>query len=291
MVIKLLCIYENETMQDSPFWQPPFIPIYNMIYLPRVVPWMVYPHFHKAEHELSYIASGKGFLNLPGKLLPLEPGSVTLVPANTAHCFLEKKDSPLKYYTIRFRSDGPETPLLSQLESLGTCTVSSPDTVSLCASLLSSLLPRLMKRNCRSSPVIQTAGLMLLNLSAEELASAGHSIALSCPPYVNDILLYLQAHTGKRITMEDVAQHFHLSQAHIFRVFRETYHISPMNYLIYCRMREARALLLKYHMSRDELARRLAYKNVYYFVDTFQRFFSCTPEMYYLQETQQKAGN
>lgn len=290
MVIKLLCIYENEDMQDSLFWKPPFIPISNMTYLPKVVPWMVYPHFHKTEYELSYVAGGRGFLNLPGQLLPLEPGSVTLVPANTAHCFLEEKGSALEYYTIRFRSDGQETPLLSQLVSLGTCTVSSPDTVSLCISLLGGLLPRPADKICRSGSIIQTAGLMLLELSADALANEGRPIPLSCPPYANDILEYLQANTGKRITMEDVAQHFHLSQAHIFRVFRETYHISPINYLIYCRMREARMLLLKYHMSRDELAKKLAYKNVYYFVDTFQRFFSCTPEMY-LQQIHQKAGN
>ena len=275
-------VYENEKLKDSPFWQPPFIPISNLTYLPNTVPWMLYPHFHEAEYEISYIAQGQGVLNLPGQLLPVKAGAVTIVPAQVAHCYLNGEDPnhAMSYYTLRFRTDGAETELLSELTRMGTCTVVDPELIALCAQMFRTISIHLTDGEDRSDPLIQTLGLALLQLTLEALQKSGREVELSCPPYANDILTYLQNHTGEKVSMEDVAGEFHLSQAHIFRVFRQTYHISPINYLIYCRMRQARTLILNYRMSTEEIAGRLAYSNVYHIARIFQRFFGCTPEQY-----------
>lgn len=278
-------VYENEKLKDSPFWQPPFIPISNLTYLPHTVPWMLYPHFHEAEYEISYIAEGQGVLNLPGRLLPVKGGTVTIVPAQVAHCYLdgEDPDCGMSYYTLRFRAGGAETELLSELMRLGTCTTVDPELITLCAQMFRTISLHLTDGEDRSDPLIQTLGLALLQLTLESLQKNGRAVELSCPPYANDILTYLQSHTEEKVSMEDVARNFHLSQAHIFRVFRQTYHISPINYLIYCKMRQARVLILKHHMSTEEIAKQLAYSNVYHFAKIFKRFFGCTPEQY-LQE-------
>lgn len=275
-------IYENEELKDSPFWQPPFIPISNLTYLPQTVPWMLYPHFHEAEYEVSYIAQGQGILNLPGHLLPIKKGTVTIVPAQVAHCYLdgEDPDHKMSYYTLRFRADGPDSPLLSELKQLGICTAVDPELTKLCAQLFQTISLHLTDGEGRTDPLIQTMGLALLQLTLESLKKKGHAVELSCPPYANDILTYLQTRIEEKVSMEDVSREFHLSQAHIFRVFRQTYHISPINYLIYCRMRQARVLILKHHMSTEEIAKQLAYSNVYHFARIFQRFFGCTPEQY-----------
>lgn len=275
-------VYENEKLKDSPFWQPPFIPISNLTYLPNTVAWMLYPHFHEAEYEISYIAEGQGILNLPGCLLPIKAGAVTIVPAQVAHCYLdgEDPDHRMSYYTLRFRTDGVETELLSELKRIGTCTAVDPELTALCAQMFRTISIHLTGGEYRSDPLIQTIGLALLQLTLESLQKGGRTIELSCPPYANDILAYLQNHTGEKISMEDVAREFHLSQAHIFRVFRQTYHISPINYLIYCKMRQARTLILKHRMSTEEIAKQLAYSNVYHFARIFNRFFGCTPERY-----------
>ena len=275
-------IFENEQLKDSPFWQPPFVPISNITYLSETVPWMVYPHFHEEEYEISYIVQGCGLLNLPGHLLPIEKGSITIVPAQVAHCYLDKEDtdSKLGYYTLRFRADGTETQLLSDLIRLDTCTAVDPELTDLCTQLFQKISQRLTAKEGRTDPFIQTIGLTILHLTLESLQSYGRIMELSCPSYANDILKYLQTHIREKVTMENVAQEFNLSQSHIYRVFRQTYHISPINYLIYCKMREARILILKHHMSTEEIARQLAYSNVYHFVHTFQNFFGCTPNQY-----------
>ena len=114
----------------------------------------------------------------------------------------------------------------------------------LCAQMFRTISNHLTDGEDRSDPLIQTIGLTLLQLTLESLQKKGRAVELSCPPYANDILTYLQSHTEEKVSMEDVAREFHLSQAHIFRVFRQTYHISPINYLIYCKMRQARVPIL-----------------------------------------------
>lgn len=275
-------IFENEQLRDSPFCQPPFIPISNITYLSETVPWMVYPHFHEKEYEISYIVQGCGLLNLPGHLLPIEKGTITLVPAQVAHCYLDREDtdSKLGYYTLRFRADDAETQMLTEFKRLGTCTTVDQELTVLCEQLFQKMSVRLTDREDRTDPFIQIVGLTILQFTLESLQTNGRIMELSCPPYANDILKYLQTHIGEKVSMENVSQQFNLSQVHIYRVFRQTYHISPINYLIYCKMRQARSLILKYHMSTEEIAKQLAYSNVYHFVHTFQRFFGCTPNQY-----------
>lgn len=105
-------------------------------------------------------------------------------------------------------------------------------------------------------------------------------VRTSFPEYANDILTYLQTHIHEKVTMETLSQTFHLSASHISRVFSNAYHTSPINYLIYCRMRTARTYLLRSHMSTSEIAKRLAYHDVYHFIRSFEQFFGVHPDRY-----------
>ena len=98
---------------------------------------------------------------------------------------------------------------------------------------------------------VQTLVLSILELVLPELRASGTVVRTSFPEYANDILTYLQTHIHEKVTMETLSQTFHLSASHISRVFSNAYHTSPINYLIYCRMRTARTYLLRSHMSHQ----------------------------------------
>lgn len=127
---------------------------------------------------------------------------------------------------------------------------------------------------------VQALVLSILELVLPELRASGTVIRTSFPEYANDILTYLQTHIHEKVTMETLSQTFHLSASHISRVFSNAYHTSPINYLIYCRMRTARTYLLRSHMSTSEIAKRLAYHDVYHFIRSFEQFFGVHPDRY-----------
>lgn len=271
-------LYENPAAENNVYFLPPFLRISQIGYLPRILPWGSYPHIHEDEYEIT-CSSGQGIIQLPGCTVPLPNGSITITAPNIAHFYTDstQTDTPFSYYVVRFRPS-PGSELFHHLAAFEASTAVDIDTVSQVQQILGAVLSPYRRKEIDASA--QAAALSVLLLCEKSLSASGRPIPLSAPVYANDILKYLQQNIHRHITMDELASKFNLSQSHIFRVFSNTYHISPIQYLIYCRMREARTLILSRKMSTSDLARHLAYSNPYHFIHTFERFYGCRPEDY-----------
>lgn len=81
--------------------------------------------------------------------------------------------------------------------------------------------------------------------------------------------------------VSDVSKHFHISEAHLRRIFSSEIHTSPVAYLMASRVELAKALLI----SRTELgvggvAYECGFTSVYYFSTVFKRLCGHTPTEY-----------
>lgn len=101
-------LFERTSEERDPHQGSPFYHVTQISYLPVPVPWTVYPHFHEADYELTFITRGRFFLNLPGCTIPLQAGSVVSIPPKTPHCFQCDDDRDSTHYAIRFT--GPAEP-------------------------------------------------------------------------------------------------------------------------------------------------------------------------------------
>ena len=72
-------LFERTSEERDPHQGSPFYHVTQISYLPVPVPWTVYPHFHEADYELTFITRGRFFLNLPGCTIPLQAGSVVSI--------------------------------------------------------------------------------------------------------------------------------------------------------------------------------------------------------------------
>ncbi|MCD8078729.1 MAG: helix-turn-helix domain-containing protein, partial [Lachnospiraceae bacterium] len=251
-------------------------------YMAQAFPWTQYPHFHEDEYELFFLSAGTGLLNLPGYIQTIQSGSLCLVPPCIAHCYTdaETTSSVFSFYSVRFRASRQNIPLWERLQALPTTIVPEAASVPTICSLIDLAFDQSQKHSGKIDDLTQSLLQPALQLAAEELLQRGQTIPTSAPVYANDILTYLQQNIGNPVTMEDVSREFHLSQSHIFRVFTKTYHTSPIHYLIYCRMRQARTYILDQHLRAEEIAPKLAFNNTYHFIKTFEKFYGCPPDRY-----------
>lgn len=272
-------LYEDPELRQGPYGAPPFLPLTQLSFLKRVLPWGCYPHIHQEEYEIT-CTLGCGRIFLPGCSVQLPPHSLTIVPPCVAHFYGDEPQpaAPLSYYAMRFRASGTEAELGRLLAEYGTATVCDRERSARIESLLSAILAE--PGEGKIDACAQSASLAALLLCEKALHGSGRSIAISAPEYANDILIYLQKHTHTSVNMEMLEKEFNLSQSHIFRVFSKTYHTSPMKYLTYCRMREARTLIMSQQMDTASLAELLRYDNRYHFIHTFEKFYGCRPEEY-----------
>ena len=77
------------------------------------------------------------------------------------------------------------------------------------------------------------------------------------------------------IQIVDIAATAHISQYHFFRLFRNVYNISPLQYLIKKRMEKAQELLLK--MPINQIALELGYQDIFSFSKAYKKFYGIAP--------------
>jgi AraC-like DNA-binding protein len=99
----------------------------------------------------------------------------------------------------------------------------------------------------------------------------------------NPILLvrqYIDEHYSEAIAAEDLASMSHCSKGHLFRAFKESFHVSPLAYQQDLRFEAAQRLLRFTSLRCYEIAQRVGYANVYYFHRQFKKRMGVTPRRY-----------
>ena len=106
--------------------------------------------------------------------------------------------------------------------------------------------------------------------------------------YTEQTKAYIRAHLRESFTRQDIADHVHLSQNHLARIFRKETGMSIAEFTLQQRMGQAVELLAHTELSVGEIAERVGYENYSYFLTLFRRVTGTTPSKYrakYVEET------
>lgn len=91
---------------------------------------------------------------------------------------------------------------------------------------------------------------------------------------------YIENHFTEDISLQLLAKLSHYSERHFTRIFNETYHTTPINYIISLRIRSACKLLRESPVSVCEIASRCGFNNSNYFSRIFRKQLGITPTQY-----------
>ena len=95
-----------------------------------------------------------------------------------------------------------------------------------------------------------------------------------------ELLSYIQQNYCFRISLHDLAGHFHMSEKYISRYFREHFQLTLSQYITYLRLSHAKHLLETTSLSITETALQSGFPNVSYFIRTFKNTFHVPPLQY-----------
>lgn len=93
-------------------------------------------------------------------------------------------------------------------------------------------------------------------------------------------LEYLNAHYGKKISVEDLACVANLSTSHFSRVFKEQTSMSPIEYIMMIRLDCAKRMLRANEKTLSEIALDCGFNSSSYFYQCFTREFNISPSDY-----------
>lgn len=91
---------------------------------------------------------------------------------------------------------------------------------------------------------------------------------------------YIEKHYTEEISIRMLAELSHYSERHFIRIFRDTYHATPMNYIISLRIRNSCLLLKDRNLPISDIALRCGFDNSNYFSRIFKKQLGITPTQF-----------
>jgi len=117
---------------------------------------------------------------------------------------------------------------------------------------------------------------------AQVAATLAHSKRLGSETQrvVRQAMAYIHEHYAEPISREDLAQHLAVNERYLTRCFRQETGVTPIDYLLRHRVRQARALLEQGHLSVTDVAMATGFSDSSYFGRVFQREVGVAPSAY-----------
>jgi AraC-like DNA-binding protein len=97
---------------------------------------------------------------------------------------------------------------------------------------------------------------------------------------VRQAMAYIHEHYAEPISREDLAGHLAVNERYLTRCFHRETGVTPIDYLLRYRIRQARALLEQGHLSVTDVAMATGFSDSSYFGRVFQREVGVAPSAY-----------
>lgn len=94
------------------------------------------------------------------------------------------------------------------------------------------------------------------------------------------ILDYIEYHYEQDISLQDVAEYMHYSDAYFCRIFKQCFEQNFINYLTAYRVEKAKLLLTDVSVNIKDVSIKAGYRDSNYFTKVFKRYTGVTPTEY-----------
>ena len=93
-------------------------------------------------------------------------------------------------------------------------------------------------------------------------------------------LQYIHQHLTEKISIDTLAGQVCMSKSSFFQAFKDTFHISPLEYIIRQRIELAKRIMADSTLTITEVCYQSGFNNLNYFIKLFKRLEGVTPKMY-----------
>ncbi|GHO47502.1 AraC family transcriptional regulator [Ktedonospora formicarum] len=127
---------------------------------------------------------------------------------------------------------------------------------------------------------IQFATLWLL-LYEHTVAQYGSFQGTSAPSnHLKEMIGYIQKHYPKKISLHDIASAGLMSRSKCCRLFQQTLHQTPIEYLLHYRIQKSLSLLADDHLAITAIAEACGFNGASYYTEVFRKIMGISPSAY-----------
>ena len=107
-------------------------------------------------------------------------------------------------------------------------------------------------------------------------------------PELDNAKSYIDAHLDQPISLDEIADHFHLSRFHFLRLFRRHFQETPHQYLTRRRLEKAKELLANSDMPITEICFTVGFESLGSFSTLFHDVVGWSPSIYRARVLEQR---
>ena len=237
-------------------------------------------HWHD-ELEIIYVKTGRLFISIQEERFEGKQGDLFFVNSKELH-FMESDDLTVEYYTILFplefisfqSDDVIEKKKYVLPARIGNLEVEQK---------IEECIRELIETNDRREYGFQLrTRILLLEIMEQILLSRSFTIASNGNDvaFQREMISYIQEHFAENISLQMLADEFHLSKKYISEYFKDHFSIGFMQYVGHLRMTKAKRLLLDTDMPITEIALACGFNSVNLFIRKFKELYQVTPLQY-----------
>lgn len=94
---------------------------------------------------------------------------------------------------------------------------------------------------------------------------------------IYECLQYIRQNTHTPLRVEMLASHMHISKSQLDRRFKKTLGFSPSEFILHCKLKEAKNLLLSTNHPINEISQLLCFSSQSHFSNTFKKKYEMSP--------------
>ena len=123
-------------------------------------------------------------------------------------------------------------------------------------------------------------------LKAGKAISAGNAVKKNTATLIRG---YIDTHVDGKLTLDELSANFFVSKTQIFRMFKESYGMAPMQYFLHKKIEYAKHLLSTTDKHMAEIAEELSFTDAKHFSKTFKNYAGILPRDYKKQIKSKKS--
>lgn len=239
--------------------------------------WYSIPHSHSYT-ELFYIVGGNGQFQINDRIFPVQAHQLVIVNPNIIHTEVSYEAHPLEYIVIGI--EGLELTIPGTEEG-NYCIYTFPE-VNGVLTCIQTILQEMQDRETEYQTVCQAYMEIIMvqllrntNVSITQVHSR-----FPTNRQCTSVRHYIDKHYKENITLDQLAEKASINKYYMAHAFKREYGISPISYLIGCRIREGKRLLAETDLSLSQIATVLGFSSSSYFSQSFRNSEGMSPTEY-----------
>lgn len=221
-------------------------------------------------YVFEYILSGQGFIQENNKRYEVHAGDAYVLRPNTYQHY--KSDTQNPWTKVWFNVYGSLVRHMLSDYSLES-TVVFPGVQN------GEFLMEIVK-TIENNPISSSDQIAVLLLKHIQKLAASLHVSEDFSQAAFSIKQYIEEHLAQPLSIDEIAEHVHLSRSRVLHLFKDVYNTTPYQYYFSLKMELSVSLLTRTSLSISDISEQLGFNGCQHFSSAFKKHYGMSPMAY-----------